>query len=500
MSSLAVAPSGLVGEQRPRHSSAPPYVSSTGAEAVELAYMAGLDLDPWQQLVLQDALGERADGKWAAFGVGVVVPRQNGKGGILEARELAGLFLLEERFIIHSAHQFDTSIEAFERLVALVENTPSLSRRLAKNGVSRSHGSEGIRLKTGQRIRFRTRTKGGGRGFTCDCLILDEAMILPDAFMGAVLPTLSARPNPQVWYTGSAVDQEIHEYGVVLARVRERALKGDDPSLVYAEWSAADSLDEVTPGFAEDPHSWAQANPALGIRISTEYIGNERREFSTNLRGFAVERLGIGDWPRTDDLGVRVISNEAWAACLDDDSVLQDPVVFGVDVTPDRSSACIAVAGDNQDGFPHLEIVERRKGTGWVVPRLAELVKSHKTFGVFSDPGGPAGSLVAEIEDAVGMNAKGDSLSLLVTAKEYAQACGIVYDAVIEGRLKHLGTPDLESAVDGAKTRPLGESWAWSRKNSEVDISPLVAGTLALYGNARRPKRRSRVINLNALD
>jgi hypothetical protein len=56
---------------------------------------------------------ERADGKWAAFEVGLNVARQNGKGSILEARELAGLFLLGERLIIHSAHEFATSLEAF---------------------------------------------------------------------------------------------------------------------------------------------------------------------------------------------------------------------------------------------------------------------------------------------------------------------------------------------------------------------------------------------------
>jgi hypothetical protein len=42
--------------------------------------MAGLILDPWQQFVLVNALGERADGRWAAFEVGVDVARQNGKG------------------------------------------------------------------------------------------------------------------------------------------------------------------------------------------------------------------------------------------------------------------------------------------------------------------------------------------------------------------------------------------------------------------------------------
>ena len=59
--------------------------------------MAGLVLDPWQELVVDGAHGVREDGKWAAFEVGVNVPRQNGKGGILEARALAGLFLFGER-------------------------------------------------------------------------------------------------------------------------------------------------------------------------------------------------------------------------------------------------------------------------------------------------------------------------------------------------------------------------------------------------------------------
>jgi hypothetical protein len=500
MTSLLDGRPGLLGAQRPRILSTPPAVSSTGAEAVELAAIAGLDLDPWQQFALECSLSERADGKWAAFGVGIVVPRQNGKGGILEARELAGLFLLEERLIIHSAHQFDTSQEAFERLVALIESTPSLSKRLARNGISRSHGSEGVKLKNGHRIRFRTRTKGGGRGFTCDCLILDEAMIVPDSFMGAVLPTLSARPNPQIWYTGSAVDQEIHEHGLVLARVRERGLKGDDPSLFYAEWSAFDNLGEVTIASAEDPEAWARANPAMGIRISEEYIANERREFASNLRGYAVERLGVGDWPRTDHSTGRVIDPDDWSDGIDEESKPKDPLCFAFDITPDRSRTTISVCGDRSDGLPHIETIENRRGTGWVASRLGELVKAHKTWEVLCDAAGPASSLVTEVEEAVGKKPNGDSRLLVVSSKEYAQACGIFFDAVADGRLRHLGTSDLTEAVDGARSRPLGEAWAWHRKTSDVDISPLVAATLALFGNTRRPKNRSRVINLNAID
>src|SRR6516164_1948137 len=139
----------------PRILLAPDYGSSAGQEAVELAALAGLRLDAWEALVLEHALGEGPDGRWAAAEVGLCVPRQNGKNAVLEARELAGLFLLGEELIIHSAQQFKTAREHFLRLVGLVEGTAKLSRRVKR--VIRSHGEEGIEMLNGQRILFLAR-------------------------------------------------------------------------------------------------------------------------------------------------------------------------------------------------------------------------------------------------------------------------------------------------------------------------------------------------------
>jgi hypothetical protein len=58
-------------------------------------------------------------------------------------------------------------------------------------------------------------------------------------------------------------------------------------------------------------------------------------------------------------------------------------------------------------------------------------------------------------------------------------------DQVNQGRLAHRAQPELRAAIKGAATRPLGDAWAWSRKNSHVDISPLVSCTLALWGFGR---------------
>ena len=194
---------------------------------------------------------------------------------------------------------------------------------------------------------------------------------------------------------------------------------------------------------------------------------------------FAVERLGVGDWPATDATGERVISAEAWDALSDETSCLVGPVCFAFDVRPDRARASIGVAGRREDGIWHVEVVEHKRGTGWVAERLAELVEAHDASGVVCDAAGPAGSLIPELEN-LGVKVK------TATAKEHAQACGLIFDAVEQATLRHLGTLELTSALRGAVKRPLGDAWAWSRKSSNVDISPLVACTLALGGIATK--------------
>jgi len=443
------------------------------AEVTEFIKALGITLDPWQMLVLRHAL-RRKDDLWAAFAVAVCAPRQNGKNGILEVRELVGARILGEKLLIHTAHLADTSKEAFRRLDDLIDANEWLSKDVRH--IWRTNGHESIEFKDGHRIRFRTRTRGGGRGFSGSPVFFDESMFLPEASVGAILPVISAQPDPQVWYMGSAVDQEIMEDGVVFARVRERALAGADDRLVYMEWS----LDAVTPDRVEedqasDPESWAQTNPALGIRILPSSIEAERAEFDP--RTFAVERLGVGDWPPTDRNADSVIPLGDWNDLTDPESLLLDPVYLAFDVSPSRTSAAISAAGLRGDELFHVEIVDHRANTGWVVPRLVELYANHEVEGIICDGFGPAGVLLRDLEDE----------ALPVTAlntTDYGRACGQIYDLVEQRALRHLGTTELRAAIKGAKARPLGEAWAWARKKSSSDITPLVAATLSLSGAA----------------
>jgi hypothetical protein len=491
--SASVAPERVAGHQRPSHLWVPEHASSSGPEAVELATEAGLILDPWQELVLLGGMGERPDGQWTCFEVGVEVARQNGKGGVLEARELAGLYLLPEKLLIHSAHEFSTSLEAFRRLLDLIMGCPSL-RRLVER-VSRSHGEEGIELKDGSRIVYRTRTKGGARGLTGDLVVLDEAMNIPEGTVGALMPTMRARPNPQLWYTGSAVDQTEMDHGLVFARVRKRGIQGGDPSLAWFGWEAVNASsgtpfehpEDVDTESSLDPDVWASANPALGLRIDPEHMLKEWRSMAP--RTFAVELLCVGDWPDPDPDAGRKVSADAWKACADPRSVPVGPVCFSFDVPPGRGSAVVASAGRRPDGLMHVEVVENRAGTEWVAERIAGLVERNATLAVLVAKQSPAMSLVPAVERAlestkVPANPKTGARVTVLEVADQAKACGMLYDAIQDKTLAHLGTSELTAAVRGAQTRPLGDSWLWSRRASAVNIAPLVSVTNAFWGLA----------------
>jgi hypothetical protein len=63
---------------------------------------------------------------------------------------------------------------------------------------------------------------------------------------------------------------------------------------------------------------------------------------------------------------------------------------------------------------------------------------------------------------------------------EYAEACGLAASAVVDGRIRHRGQPEMNTAVAGLSVRSAGDVETWSRRSSSSNISPFVAGTCAL--------------------
>lgn len=457
----------------PRICSVPSSVTSAGDEAIEQAAAAGLVLDEWQQYTLRAGLGEKPDGKWSAFEVGVLCSRQNGKGGVIEARELAGLFQFNEKLIVHTAHLFDTALEAFRRLKFLIQETPDLDRRVHK--ITEAHGKEGIELRNGNRIRFRARgERGGGRGFSGDTVIFDEAMILPVQTVGDVMPITSARPNPQIWYFGSAVDEDVHKDGLAFTRVRNRGLTRRDPSLAWIEYSADDTRDRTGKLVIDlaDPRNIRQANPAVGIRISLQHVAKERRAMTQ--RQYAVERMGIGYWPKdTDEVVKPPINPTALAALVDRSDSFASPLALAVDIDPDQAWCSIGAARLRPDGRAHLEVGFHEKPTKGLLDIIVALVVRWNPVAIVIDSRGTAGYLRPLLLKQ-GIEAQD------MTAASVSQACVGLQRAVDDEQITTTGDPLLVDAAKGATKRTIGDGWGFARESGSV-ISPLVAVAYARH-------------------
>ena len=302
-------------------------------------------------------------------------------------------------------------------------------------------------------------------------------MILPEDALAALLPTLRARPDPQIWYTGSAVDQERDKTRMVFTRLRIDALERK-PDMANFEWSLElDHPDEMTEDDFDSEESTWQSNPAFGIRIFREHFDMEND--ALDRRSAAVELYGVGDYPDPNAHADRPISPEQWAECEDNTSAIVGPLCLAVDVSPERRTS-IGACGRNQDGRWHVEVLDKRAGTQWVPGRLEELEAEHSPELIVVDGLGPGASIAAKCEEIGVPVTKLDG-------GQHAQACGLFVEQVAADNLRHLGTPDLWNAVRAAGTRPLGDRWLWSRKKSSADISPLVAATLALGAAMAQP-------------
>jgi phage terminase large subunit-like protein len=401
----------------------------------------------------------------------------------LQARILLGLKRGEA--IAYTSHRVDSAQESFRGLVALVEESPVLAPLLEK--VSYANGKEAIALGNGGRAVFGTRSSRTGRGFSLDLWIADEAHILALEAHSALMPATSARARPpQVWYAGTAVDETTNEHGLVLARLRERGIAGDAGSLAYFEWSAELLDDEgnelrpeqVTAEMVDDEALWAQANPALGHRITIEHLRAERAAMDD--RGWLVERLGVGAWPDTTGVASAPITGEEWAELLDRRSKRVGEIVLAFDVSPDRHCALVVCGRRGLDDLMHLEVLRTAPGSAWLQDELERLHDKYDVRSIVCDDYGGNRAMARELESA--------RLPVrTVSGGEHAAACGKLLDLVAEQGFRHIGQPEFVAALRGAKSKPLGDAWVWSRKQSTGDAALVVAMTLALYAGSEIP-------------
>lgn len=477
-------PVALLGESPPRVRVAPPSRANSWQDVADLSSKAGVPLDDWQSLVLEDALGERADHSWAAKRVGLSVPRQNGKSQLMVARALAGALLFDEKKIVISAHQADTARESFSKLIEILEADGNewlrsrLDPKYGRGGVMNAINREAVKFSNGALIQFKARTLAGGRGFSSDCLLLDEAQRLGRAAWASINSTMSARANPQVWLLGTPPTPE--DDGEVFESVRLAATEGVSSTSAWLEWGAEpddDPADEFT--------RW-KANPAWNTRINHEVVQGEFETYTPEQ--FALDRLGI--WA-AELRASRLISSEDWTAT-------------GVTVAPEgqRSIAVafnmdgsrMAVAGSvRHEGGVHAEVIGAHTGSpeagiGSLADWLAERWRTVTQIVICGQAG------AAALEAALRERRVSSRVIHVASGPDYFAACSVALDGIRDRTVTHPvadRSDALEQSVavcDRKIRSKVTGSWGWEPTTADGDETPLEAWSLAVWA-AKSQKR-----------
>jgi hypothetical protein len=426
--------------------------------------------DPWESDLNRCVLAKTRAGLYAADEVVLSIPRQVGKTFDVGALVFADCIINPGTVTVWTAHRFKVARESFNEMRAWAKR-PELKPHIDYDDITTAAGNECIPFRNGSRIVFAARERGAVRGFTkVRRLILDEAQILTDAALSDLVPTMNQAVNPQVILM--CTPPKPTDPSEVVNRLRAEALGGISEGVLYVELSAPPDCDLM------DRAAWRKANPSYPKRTPAKAILRMRKLLSPD--DFRREALGI--W---DEAEGRAIGTAQWAACADRGSQVADPVALAFAVAPGGASASIAVAGRRSDGLSHGELVESGPGTLWLVPRLLELAEKHEPCVlVMNAVPGAAGAFEKELFGHR-FSAKpkaGERRLMLAGAREFAQACGGLAADVVNGKWRHRGQGPLDQAVAGARTRPLGDAWAWSWDKSVADIGPLEAVTLARHG------------------
>lgn len=337
---------------------------------------------------------------------------------------------------------------------------------------------------------------------TCISVDSDDHLFLAGRDLLPTHNTTNARKKGQVWGVSSAGDvssivlRHFRKVGhmqlgdpdglgrdPVTGEVRKAdipdELVEEDDSIGVFEWSADPSAG------VWDREAWAQANPSIGYGAMTEKI---LASDAASDPEWVFRNEVLCQWFAGSSEGV--FPAGSWLACVDEDSTISDssPLIAGIDVSWDRSTAHIVFAGYNDLGRVHIESVARRFGTDWVKNWLMSDDRYRRPdLLVWQTNGAPVSSMAEDLQ-SMGIPNKPWAFS------DLGKACGMFYDlvraVVLEtgdtdaglSAISHTSQPVMDIAANTARVKAAGDAWIWDRAKSPSDIAPLVAATGAVWG------------------
>jgi len=188
--------------------------------------------------------------------------------------------------------------------------------------------------------------------------------------------------------------------------------------------------------------------------------------------------LGFSHRPCNRAAGAR-LGNQRRRARRERAKRMVKKVSLGVEIAEDRRHTSIVGAGYVSKGIVLIDLLAYLTGTE-ATSTILRLRKTRKVQSVVIDPHSPGATLIKPLTDA-------EVTVTQPSTSDIAVAHGTFLDELAAGRLRHAGQPELDAAVRHGAQRPLGGAAAWQRRGMPVDVSPLSAATLAVWGLLNGP-------------
>src|SRR5690554_13397 len=468
---IPMKPRKRIGNQEPTRSVILPYEYSLGKEAIEIYEKSKRKAFDWQKFLIDAILALNSEGLWTHMAFGFSVPRQNGKNEVVAIRELYGLEKGER--ILHTAHRTTTSAAAFNRLLAILEES-GLEEGEDFHKI-KATGRESIELVDGGRIDFRTRTSTGGLGESFDLLVIDEAQEYTDDQRSALMYTIAASPNPQTIMIGTPPTPI--SSGTVFTKYRENALYGSLEDSGWAEWSVDKESDP------RNKDLWYQANPSLGLRVSERNI---QSEVGNDDLDFNIQRLGL--WIQYNQKSD--ISEKEWRELhVDEMPKLKGKLFVGIKYGYDGTNVAMSIAVKTEDNKIFVEVIDCqpiRNGNDWIL----HFLRNADIHTVVVD--GANGQKI--LEDA--MKLAKLKPPILPTVKEFIVANSMFEQALFQRTIVHRSQPSLFQVVTNCEKRPIGTQGGFGYRSQveDYDIALMDSMILAHWACAEAKETKKQKI------
>ena len=439
-----------------------------GDEVIEFAERLGEPLMPWQKLIVKDFFTVGKDDKFIRRTGLLLVARQSGKSYLGRIMCLAHLFLFKSPRVLIASSNRAMALVSFREMCYIIESHDFLNCQV--KAIRYANGTESIELLPefgGGRLDVVAATRDGSRGRTSHFTWGDELREWSEEAFTAITPTTRATDGQTFW-TSNAGDA----FSLPLNSLVDRSKENPPKTFGYYEYSAPNMLkiDTNSKAFWEGV---AQANPALGIRVSREAI---EESLSTSSHDAIMTEL-LCLWVSSLQSPFPPGSLEE---CGDNDLTMSPGAytVFGFDVSPSKRMATLCAGQILPDGrigvgilhkwsndiaINDLEVAAGIKGYADIW-RPRQIMFDKYATQTIADRLANAGQVV---EDCSSQN--------------FYQACGDLLDAIVSKRMVHNVQRDLLEQFESVAAKVSDSAWRIVKRRSAGDISAPISIAMIIW-------------------